>query len=95
MTMTRDKIYSEADMIALIEAETEKLRAEIERLRTANEYAFSELTATRAEIERLKEALQVQTEGIYEIIAEWANEEGIGFDQTARLSKALGLEPKP
>jgi len=49
----------------------------------------------KIEVQRLREALQMQTEGIYEIIAEWANEEGIGFDQTERLSKALGLKAKP
>jgi len=29
---------------------------------------------------------------ILEIIAEWANQEGISFDATNRLSEALGLE---
>jgi hypothetical protein len=65
--------------------------AEIERLQTATEYAFTELTSTRAEIERLRAALKPFAVPDKEsLIATLGH---IGREEIANARAAL--EPKP
>ncbi len=49
--------------------------------------ALEQLDKAAAEIERLRADKQY----ILETIANWANDEGISFDASGRLSKLLGL----
>ena len=42
--------------------------------------------------EQVRDAVAAERKRCLEIVAEWANQEGISFDATTRLSIALGLE---
>ncbi len=69
--------------------------AEIDRLTAENAKLVQrvhQLTQTRIELSESQARLRAALERYADVIAEWANTEGISFDATARLSKALANE---
>jgi hypothetical protein len=64
-----------------LKAERNALREHCDGVWNASQKLGEQITMLKAERDRW-----------LNVIAEWANQEGIPFDATTRLSKALGLE---